>query len=235
MPAVYALWLWTTHLYCEYESRLSPRTARAQSNSANYIFVVASGFLCDPGDSGSCPAVAKSENGESYEISGAGTFDAQKKSIKAAGTFNRRSANGSVIETGAWTASDLVSFGSCGIAPTALMQKGSPFGHLQIVPKHLPLGLRPLPTGGLAVFRILLISLSGTTKTAMLRVNCALGEVPRERTVEGIRLTVEGNRTEFSEEVSGHVIFLSTRSEISEPPKPRPMLDTPETNQLPSN
>jgi hypothetical protein len=69
-------------------------SARPQTSSANYTFVVASGFLCDPGDSGSCPAVAKSINGDGYEISGTGTFDPQGKSVKAAGTFNHKSTNG---------------------------------------------------------------------------------------------------------------------------------------------
>lgn len=45
-------------------------TARAQSNAANYNFLVAAGFLCDPGDSSTCPAVVKSANGDSYEITG---------------------------------------------------------------------------------------------------------------------------------------------------------------------
>ena len=81
-------------------------SARAQISSPNYTFVVASGFLCDPGDSGSCPAVAKSTNGDSYEISGAGTFDPQNKSVKAAGTFNHKSTNGSVLETGVWIANN---------------------------------------------------------------------------------------------------------------------------------
>ena len=63
-------------------------SARAQISSANYTFVVASGFLCDPGDSGRCPAVAKSATGDSYEITGAGTFDPQNKSVRAAGTFH---------------------------------------------------------------------------------------------------------------------------------------------------
>jgi hypothetical protein len=66
-------------------------SARAQTGSTNYTFIVSSGFLCD--DSGSCPAVAKSANGDSYEISGAGTFDAQNKSVKAAGIFNHKSTN----------------------------------------------------------------------------------------------------------------------------------------------
>jgi hypothetical protein len=192
-------------------------SARAQTGSTNYTFIVSSGFLCD--DSGSCPAVAKSANGDSYEISGAGTFDAQNKSVKAAGIFNHKSTNGNVLETGVWIASNLVSFDSYGIAPAALMQKGSAFGSPQIGPKRLPMRSGPLPTGGLAIFRILLMPISGASRTAMLQVNCALGDVPRERSVEGIRVTLERNNFEYSEEVSGRVIFLTLRPEVSTPAK----------------
>ncbi len=55
---------------------------------------VASGFLCEGPESGSCSAVAESPTGNRYEISGAGTFDAQKKSAQAAGTFTHKSING---------------------------------------------------------------------------------------------------------------------------------------------
>ncbi len=153
-------------------------SAGAQINSTKYTFVVASGFLCEPGDSGSCPAVAKSANGESYEVSGAGTFDPQNKSVKAAGTFNHKSTNGNVIETGVWTASALISFDSYGIAPAAFMQRGPAFVGPQIGHKRLPMRSGLLPTGGLAIFRVLLMPVSGPTKTAVLQVNCALGGAP---------------------------------------------------------
>ena len=58
---------------------LGAGTAKAQSNSANYTFLVAAGFLCDSGDSSTCPAVVKSTNGDSYEITGAGTLTAKSK------------------------------------------------------------------------------------------------------------------------------------------------------------
>jgi hypothetical protein len=45
--------------------------ASAQTNSSNYIFLLASGLLCDPGDSSTCPATAKANPGDSYEMSGA--------------------------------------------------------------------------------------------------------------------------------------------------------------------
>ncbi len=172
-------------------------SAGTQIGAASYTFIVASGFLCD--DSGSCPAAAKSANGESYEISGAGTFDSQGKSIKAAGTFTNKSSNGSVLGTGVWITSELVAFDSYGIAPAALMQKGPAFGSPQIGPKRLPMRSGPLPTGGLAIFRVLLMPMSGASRTAMLQVNCALGDVPPERSVEGIRLSLEKDGTDFSE------------------------------------
>jgi hypothetical protein len=176
--------------------------------------VVASGFLCDSGDSGSCPAVAKSANGDSYEISGAGTFDMESKSVKAGGTFHHKTPNGNMIETGVWTASELISFGSYGIAPNALQQKGPAYGSPQLGPKRMPTRAGAMPTGGLAIFRIVLVPLSGPNKTAVLQVNCALGDVPRERSVEGIRLILEKNGTDFSEEVSGRVMFLLMRPEV---------------------
>lgn len=210
-------------------------SARAQISSANYTFVVASGFLCDSGDSGSCPAVAKSANGDSYEISGAGTFHTKNKSVQAAGTFNRKSTNGNVLETGVWTASDLISFDSYGMAPAAFMERGPAFGDSQINHKRLPMRSGPLPTGGLAIFRILLMPLSGATKTAVLQVNCALGNVPRDRSVEGIRLTSEKDGTGFSEEVSGRVMFLSMRPDVSAPAKTPLQEPLPDSAEPPSN
>lgn len=190
-------------------------SAPAQNSCTNYTFVVASGFLCDSSGYVNCFAVAKSTNGDTYEISGAGTFDPQNKSAKAAGTFNHKSTNGNVVETGVWTASDFISFASYGIAPSALLQKGAAFGRPQPGPKRLPFRSGLLPTGGLAVFHILLVPLSGPTKTALLQLNSALGDVPRERSVEGIRLTVEKSGADFSEEISGRVMFLSTPSEVN--------------------
>ena len=98
--------------------------AMAQSGAANYAFLVGAGFLCDSGDSSACPAVVKSADGDSYEMSGAGTLTTQSKSVTAAGTFTHKSTDGVVLETGVWIASELVSFDSYGIAPGALMREG---------------------------------------------------------------------------------------------------------------
>jgi hypothetical protein len=185
----------------------------AQSTSGTYTLLVAAGFLCDPGGTGACPAVAKSGEGESYEISGAGTFDAQNKSVKAAGTFTHKSPNGNVLETGVWVANELVSFDSYGIARGALVKKEPGPGPVHVDPKRLPKSSGLVPTGGLAIFRIRLLPMSGAAKNATLQVNCALGDVPRDRAVEGIRVIVEKSAGEFTEEISGRVQFLSMRPE----------------------
>jgi hypothetical protein len=202
--ASFALLLWTG-------------PAGAQNSSVNYTFLVASGFLCDPDESATCPAAVKSANGDSFEMSGAGTFDAQSKSVEAAGTFTHKSANGTVLETGVWIASEFVSFNSYGIAPGAISKKGRTLGPRPLGLNRPPMSSGPMPTGGLAVFRIRLLPMSGQPRISVLQLNCALGVVPRERSVEGIRLTQEKNGTEFSEEVGGRVMFLSMRSEVNTP------------------
>jgi hypothetical protein len=214
---------------------LSALLAAAQSNNGNYIFLLASGFLCDPGDSSTCPATVKATQGDSYEMSGAGTFDVQNKSVKAAGTFTHKSSNGNVLETGVWLTGELVSFDSYGAAPGALLRQGLAFGPAPFGPKHLPMPSGPMPTGGLAVFRIRLLPMTGPSKTAVLQVNCALGEVPRERSVEGIRLTLERNGSEFSEEGGGRVMFLSVRPEVNAPAKTPRQEPAPASAETPKN
>jgi hypothetical protein len=185
--------------------------AEAQSRPANYTFLVAAGFLCDSGDSSACPAVVKSAEGASYEMSGAGTLTTQRKSVTAAGTFTHKSREGNVLETGVWVASELVSFDSYGIAPGALMRGGRAFGLPQFGPMRLRMFSGSMPAGGLAVFRIRLLPVWGGAKTATLQVNCAIGKVPPEHLVEGIRLAFEKGGAEFDEEVSGRALFLLAR------------------------
>jgi hypothetical protein len=207
----------------------------AQSNNGDCILLLASGFLCDPGDSSTCPAVVKSANGDSYEMSGAGTFNTQSKSVTAAGTFTHRSSNGNVLETGMWIATDLVGFDSYGIAPNALLQKGAVFHPLPFGPKRPPIPSGPMPTGGLAVFRIRLLPVQGAPTTAVLQANCALGNVSHERSLEGIRLSLEKNGTDFSLEVSGRVMFLYMRPEVSAPAKTPQQEPAPGSSETPSN
>jgi hypothetical protein len=71
--------------------------ATAEASSANDTFLLGFGFLCDGNDASTCPATAKAIQGDSYEMSGAGTFDPQNKSVKAAGTFSHKSADGLAV------------------------------------------------------------------------------------------------------------------------------------------
>jgi len=204
--------------------------AVAQSNSGDYVFLVGSGFLCDSGDSSACPAVVKSADGASYEMSGAGTFTTQSKSVTAAGTFTHKSPDGVVLETGVWVASELVSFDSYGVAPGALMREGRALGPPQFGPMRSRMFSGSMPAGGLAVFRIRLLPVRGLSKNATLQVNCALGKVPPEHQMEGIRLAFEGGGVEFDEEISGRALFLLTSPGASAAAKaPAPDVDTKPT------
>lgn len=206
--------------------------SRAQSTPANYAFLLASGFLCDPADSATCPAEVKSLNGDSYAMSGAGKFDALNKSVKVAGSFTHKSSNGTVLQTGVWIASELISFDPYGIVPGALLQRKRTIGPAPFGPNRLPMSSGPIPTGGLAVFRIRFLPMSGPSRTSVLQVNCALGNLPRERSVEGIRLTFERG-DEFSEEVGGRVMFLSMQPEVSLPAKAAQQEGAPGTAEPP--
>jgi hypothetical protein len=198
-----------------------------QSSSANYTFLVAAGFLCDSGDSTTCPAVVKSANGDSYEMSGAGTFTSQSKLVTAAGTFTRKSADGVVLETGVWVASELVSFDFYGIAPGTLMRAGRALGPPQFGPMRMGMFSGSMPAGGRAVLRIRLLPVLGFAKNVLLQVNCTLGKVPPEHQVEGIRLALEGGGGKFDQELGGRTLFLLTRPGASTAAKaPAPEVDT---------
>ena len=194
----------------------------AQSNSADYIFLIASGFLCDTGDSSSCPAVVKAADGSSYEMSGVGTFDMKSKLVTATGTFTHKSPNGNSLQTGIWMANELVSFDSYSIAPGARTRAGSVFGPPRFGPRRMPMLSNWMSAGGLAVMRIRLVPMWGPSRTAVLQVNCALGKVPEERQAEGIRLRIEAGAAEFDQEINGRTIFALTRQAVGPIAKPRP-------------
>ena len=204
----------------------------AQSTSAHYTFLVGAGFLCDSGDSSACPAVVKSADGASYEMTGAGMLTSQSKTVTAAGTFTHKSPDGVVLDTGVWIANELVSFDSSGIAPNALRREGRTLGPPQFGPMRMGVLSGSMPAGGRAVLRIRLLPVSGFARNATLQVNCALGNVPAEHQTEGIRLAFERSGVEYDEEISGRALFLLTRTAITvaaKPPAPEA-----ETNPVPT-
>jgi hypothetical protein len=189
----------------------------SQNNPSSYILQIASGILCDGGDSSNCPAVVKSARGDSYEMSGAGTFETQNKSAHASGSFVHKAPSGDVFDAGVWIATGLVSFESYGITRGALHQNGVNLRLRSSGLRTSSMSSSLVPTGGLAVFSILLVPMSGKPKTALLQVNCASGNVPDQRSIEGIRLTIEKNGGDFSEEAGGRVMFLATPAKAPSP------------------
>ena len=91
------------------------------------------------------------------------------------------------------------------------MREGRVFGPSQFGPRRMRMFSGSIPTGGRAVLRIRLLPVMGLAKSATLEVNCAIGKVPPEHQVEGIRLAFEGGSVEFDEEASGRALFLLTR------------------------
>lgn len=193
--------------------------AAAQVKTGSYIFLLAAGVLCDANDPAACLATARSDQGDSYEMSGVGTFDVQKKSAEAAGTFRHKSPDGGLLETGVWIASELVSFDFYGIDPAALPRLGLPLDPDALGSKRMQMTFGQVPTGGLAVFRIRLLAISGPSRTAVLQVNCALGNVPSSRSAEGIRLTFDGSGSDYPIEAGGRAMFLAIRPEPGTPVK----------------
>jgi hypothetical protein len=190
---------------------LAASALMAQNGGGDYLFLIAAGFLCDSGESTACPAVVRSADYATYELSGAGTFNSQSKTVTATGTFRRKSPDGSSLETGIWVANDLGSFNSYGAAPDLRMREAHVFGGGRLGPRGMSMLSGLMPVGGLAVFRVRLLPMSGPMRTAVLEVNCALGKAPLERQTEGIRLRFEGAGAEYDQEIGGHTMFLMMR------------------------
>jgi hypothetical protein len=98
-------------------------------------------------------------------------FDPQNKSVEAAGTLNHKATNGTVLETGVWLASDDL---------LQLLRRCTKRAHAtrtrtglqppQVGQKRPTMRGGSLPTGGLAVFRILLMTVSGGSPGSELRI-----------------------------------------------------------------
>jgi hypothetical protein len=187
---------------------ISASPATADSSSGNYNFLVASGFLCDPNDSSTCPAVARAANGDTIELSGAGTLSLANKSITAAGAFTQKSSTGEVVGTGIWTGTELLSFKSYGIAPGAQMRANQKFKVSRLFPLWLGMLAGPMPAGGLALLRVRLLPDTGNPKDGILQVNCAKGKVPSNQPGDGVRLLIQEDGTKFDQKVSGRTVFI---------------------------
>lgn len=180
----------------------------------DYNFLIGSGFLCDPPGAEVCPAVARASTAETIEISGAGTLGSEGTSVTAAGTFIEKTPDGYIITTGVWTATGLVSFEPYGLDPTARQREYPQFRTLPMGKMAGPIAAimtGPMAVGGLAVIRIRLLPDAGTPADAVLRVNCAKGNVPQDASSDGVKVTIDGGGAVFDEQVRGRTLFLLRR------------------------
>ena len=163
---------------------LSTSTVAADSGSANYQYLIGTSFLCGLDPSG-CPAVAMAANGDTIDITGSGTLSIHPKSVSGGGTFTHHFAGGSV--SGTWTAEQLLSFNSYGLAP----------------------GFPPGFTAGLALIRVHLVAAGGSPQAdAILRVTCLFpGVKVPSGAEEGVRLNIQ-DLLNFNKEVSGFTVFI---------------------------
>lgn len=135
-----------------------PIPGNAAPPTANrYDYLAGAGFLCD---FGGCPAVARSDSGDTIEIKGEGTFSLKPAEVTGGGEYTWRNPAGQVVEAGTWIASRLLDFQSFGIGVFGL-------------------------EGGVAQVRIALSS----GRSAVLRITCDEGDEPPSAH-EGIRVAI---------------------------------------------
>lgn len=161
-------------------------SAEATTEKATFAFHVGDGFLGVLNNTGN---TAVAENGDTVNVRGSGRFDVVGKTATGSGTFTHRSADGTTIATGTWTATGLLAFQSYGDAT--------------------PQGLPSTFFGGRAALTIVGTP-AGTTLMlpGILEIECALG-TPPGGAEEGVRLLVKGI-INFNKSVhgSGENIFV---------------------------
>lgn len=168
---------------------VAPLGAAATHRTVTYDYLIGVAPLCDLAP-GACPVLSVSRDGDTIELTGAGTFSIHPKSVTGGGTFVHKNAEGEVIGTGTWTATDLLFFRSYGS------------GAVQGLPEEFE--------GGTARIRVRLIPDGGGEGfNGVLKVVCTLGDDIPSSAVEGIRLRVIGGEN-FSDEVSGFTLFVRT-------------------------
>jgi hypothetical protein len=184
------------------------RTALILLVSLASFVAVPSGAVADPNnDSGTfqlhieVPNVAQAPNGDRVSITGGGVFSVHPKSVTASGTFTHTTSSGIVEGSGAWTATELLSFEfyGCGVVPS--------------IGATLP----PNFCGGALKLSVTLTP-SGTTLAfpGILTIFCVVGpqappphDNPTEVGEEGVTLVVPGIAN-FNKIVSGMNIYIQT-------------------------
>ncbi len=149
----------------------------ADSGSASYTFLLAPFEGSD---------VAMAANGDTVSLMGGGTIMTHPNLASGSGTFVHKNASGDVLATGAWSATELLSFKSYGCGFEG----------------------NPSLCGGQAMLRVVLDpgEPGGQTFPAILTVNCLIGNPPAG-VMEGVRLNVQ-SLINFNKQVSGETVFI---------------------------
>ena len=122
--------------------------ASSDSGSGTFRYLAGTDFLCGL-EPTACPDIAKADNGDTIEITGSGTLSTQPKSVGGGGTFTHKDPNGNVLDSGTWTAQELISF-----VPYAVLSNNL--------------------AGGSALIRVHL----STGFDAILTIDCGIGAPP---------------------------------------------------------
>ncbi len=162
---------------------LATRSVAAKT-SMTFTYLAGSGLLCGP--AGNCPDIAVADNGDRISVSGSGTLSIFPNSVSGSGTFTHKNATGTVLATGTWSATDLVSFVSYG--------------------NGVPQGFPATFFGGRAAIKVTLFVGSTPVHTAILAITCDLGSPP-DGHPEGITLNVQ-DAINFNKPVSGVTVFI---------------------------
>lgn len=159
-----------------------------QNVAATLDYHVGDAFLAEI-DPSLSPAVAMAENGDKIALNGTGELSIHPKSATGEGTFEHTDAEGQVVGSGGWEATELVSFRSYGPSPDA--------------------GFPPEFEAGVALVRVHLTPDGGGPGfDAVLRVTCVLPGIKLPPSLhEGIRLAIEGV-INFNHEAGGGTVFV---------------------------
>jgi hypothetical protein len=190
------------------EPARSAKSGDSFEGPANYTFLVAAGVVCDSSESGGCPAVVKSTNGDGYRLSGAGTFSARGGTAAGAGTFTHETSLGVSLESGVWVLEQLVTFDSYGLGPSAILKDPKVIRPARLGSRRMPGPIQSMAAGGRAVFRVRMLPIVGPPRMATLEINCAVGQPPSERQVDGIKLAFDGGGLQFEEQGPPHSLFM---------------------------
>jgi len=154
------------------------------SDDITRTYLLGTGILCGLPEPDPCPDIAMADNGDTIEITGSGTFSIHPKTVTGSGDFVHKNSAGTVLGSGTWAATKLLSFTSYGT---------STFDGVTI-------------EGGKLVMRVHFIAASGIELDGILQVDCLVGSPPAGA-VEGVRLNVQG-LINFNKEVSGLTVYI---------------------------